>query len=175
MNTLFIKLISNVTLVNKVEKDAYYILSLRKRINKSKTKLGGALLKHRYHKLCIKYGCFLPMKAQLGNDLVFPHGLFGVFVSQDASIGNSCCIFQHVTIGSNTLEDSVGKGAPIIGNNVYIGAGAKIIGNCKIGDNVRIGANTVVTKDIPDNTTVIGSNNRIIKHSVKLSNTFIPK
>ncbi len=79
-----------------------------------------------------------------------------------------------MTIGSNTLEDSAGKGAPIIGNNVYIGAGAKIIGNCRIGNNVRIGANTVVTKDIPDNTTVIGADIRIIKHSTNLNNTFIP-
>ena len=64
-------------------------------------------------------------------------------------------IFQQVTIGSNTLLDSKKYGAPTIGDNVYIGAGAKIIGNVQIGDNVRIGANAVVTKDVPPNTLVV--------------------
>lgn len=56
----------------------------------------------------------------------------------------------------------VGGGAPTIGNNVYIGAGAKILGNIKIGNDVKIGANAVVTKDVPDGSTVVGIN-QIIK------------
>ena len=95
---------------------------------------------------------------------VFPHGIHGIFVSGEAEIGKDCVIFQQVTIGSNRLIDSRGFGAPKIGNNCYIGAGAKIIGNVVIGDNCRIGANTVVTKDVPDNSTVVSGEMRIIPH-----------
>ena len=84
----------------------------------------------------------------------FPHGMKSIFVSGGATIGRNCVIFQQVTIGSNSLPDSKGTGAPVIGDNCYIGAGAKIIGNVKVGDNVRIGANAVVYKDVPDNTAV---------------------
>src|SRR5690554_3855970 len=58
----------------------------------------------------------------------FPHGFSGIFISAGAKIGKECVIFHHVTIGSNTLPGSKGYGAPTIGDNCYIGAGAKIIG-----------------------------------------------
>lgn len=64
-------------------------------------------------------------------------------------------IFQQVTIGSNRTLGSKHWGTPIIGDNCYIGTGAKIIGNVKIEDNCRIGANAVVTKDVPSNSTVV--------------------
>lgn len=78
-----------------------------------------------------------------------PHGLNGIIVSHNAVIGRNCTIFHQVTIGEGR------GGAPVIGDNVLIGAGAKIIGGVRIGDNVRIGAGCVVMQDIPDNTTVI--------------------
>lgn len=84
-----------------------------------------------------------------------PHGMKSIFISGGAIIGRNCVIFQQVTIGSNTLPDSKGIGAPVIGDNCYIGAGAKIIGNVKIGDNVRIGANAIVYKDVPNNSVVL--------------------
>ena len=77
-----------------------------------------------------------------------------------------------MTIGSNNLEGSRGKGAPIIGNNVYIGAGAKIIGNVRVGNNVRIGANAIVTIDIEDNSTVVMERPRIILNKNILNNKF---
>ena len=117
----------------------------------------------------------MPLNASIGKGIVFPHGLCGVFISQGATIGDNCVIFQQVTIGSNNLNDSVNRGAPTIGNNVYIGAGAKIIGNCKVGNNVRIGANTVVTKDVPDNVTVVGAGVKIIEHQCVMDNSFIPR
>ncbi len=89
-----------------------------------------------------------------------PHGLKGIIISPHARIGSECTIFQQVTIGIKDYcheRDEV----PIIGNNVMIGAGAKILGKIKIGNNVTIGANAVITKDIMDNKTVVG-NNRII-------------
>ena len=105
---------------------------------------------------CERKGAFIPASARFGKNTVFPHGINGVFISQGAVIGNNSVIFHQVTIGSNTIKDSKGFGAPVIGDNVYIGAGAKIIGRVHIGDNVRIGANVVVTMDIPSNCTVVG-------------------
>jgi len=86
----------------------------------------------------------------------FPHGLYGIVISHNAKIGRNACIFHQVTIGE-------GKGgAPAIGNNCLIGAGAKLIGGIHIGNNVRIGANCIVTTDIPDNTTVVMGKPRLI-------------
>jgi len=97
-----------------------------------------------------------------------------VFVSSGAKIGKSCVIFHQVTIGSNTLADTKNPGAPTIGDNVYIGTGAKIIGGIHVGNNVRIGANCVVTKDIPDNTTVVLSAPRLIsREDMAMNNTFV--
>lgn len=77
-------------------------------------------------------------------------------------MGENCTVYQQVVIGSNKIKESKGYGAPVIGNNVLIGAGVKIIGNVKIGDNVRIGANCCVTVDSPDNATVVMEKPRII-------------
>lgn len=101
-----------------------------------------------------------------------PHGIKSIFVSGDAKIGRNCVIFQQVTIGSNTLSDSKGAGAPVIGDNCYIGAGAKVIGSVKIGNNVRIGANAVVYKDVPDNSVVLSGEQKTITKSQPLDNRF---
>lgn len=89
----------------------------------------------------------------------FPHGIKGVFITDKASIGKNVTILQQVTIGLKNLDDKEG---PRIGNNVYIGAGAKIIGYVKIGNNVKIGANCVVFQDIPDNATVVLNKPRLL-------------
>ena len=138
---------------------------------------GGKLISYyykiKYNKICLRNNSFIPISAQIGDNIVFPHGLAGIFISQKAIIGDNCVIFHQVTIGSNNLKDSNGYGAPIIGNNVYIGAGAKIIGNVKIGDNVRIGANAVIVNDIPANATVVLDNPRIILRENGRENKFI--
>lgn len=108
------------------------------------------------------FGSGLPITAKIGKNITFPHGLYGVFISKDAIIGNNCTIYHQVTIGRNDIKGSKRYGAPIIGDNVYIGCGAKIIGNVKIGNNVKIGANCVVTNDLPDNCTCVLGENRII-------------
>ena len=102
----------------------------------------------------------------------FPHGMKSIFISGHARIGENCVIFQQVTIGSNTILGSKNMGAPIIGNNCYISAGAKIIGKVKIGNNVRIVANTVVYKDVPDNSVVISNEQKIIIREQRLDNRF---
>lgn len=85
-----------------------------------------------------------------------PHGLNGIIVSHNAKIGENCTIFHQVTIGEGR------GGAPVIGDNVMIGAGAKIIGGVHVGDNVKIGAGCVVMQDIPANTTVIPCEPKLI-------------
>ena len=87
----------------------------------------------------------------------FPHGLYGILVSHNAHIGKNATIFHQVTIGEGT------GGAPTIGDNCYIGAGAKITGKIRIGNNVTIGTNCVVFEDIPDNTTVVLQKPRLIQ------------
>lgn len=91
----------------------------------------------------------------------FPHGLNGIIISRKAVIGKNATILHQVTIGTRMIaakikrqEDAI---APVIGDNVFIGTGAKIIGNIHIGNNVLIGANAVVTKDVPDNYTITGN------------------
>lgn len=85
-----------------------------------------------------------------------PH-LNGIYIHSNAIIGENVTIFQQVTIGANEHRIDYKK-VPKIGNRVYIGAGAKIIGDIEIGDDVRIGANAVVTKSIPAGKTVVGYN-----------------
>lgn len=88
---------------------------------------------------------------------ILPHHLNGIIVSPNSKIGDNCIIFQQVTLA----QDDDGF-APSIGDNVLIGAGAKIIGNVKIGNNVKIGSNCIVVEDIPDNATVVMNKPRII-------------
>ena len=165
-------------LINNMKKDYFNynsdkVIKLRNRINVCKNKIVRFLLLNKYHKLCYKNHCFIPVNAKIGENISFPHGVDGIYISNKAQIGNNCVIFHQVTIGSNTLNDSKGKGAPTIGDNVYIGAGAKIIGNVKVGDNVRVGANAVVVKDVPDNSTVVINDIRVISHKKKKENSFV--
>jgi len=111
-------------------------------------------------------------QANFSSEPCFPHGMKSIFVSGGAKIGLNCTIFQQVTIGSVTLPDSKGRGAPTLGDNVYIGAGAKIIGAVKIGNNVRIGANTVVYKDVPDNCVVTSSEQKNIQKKDLMDNRY---
>lgn len=86
------------------------------------------------------------------------HGLNGIIVSYFATIGENVTINHHVTIAGGSQKEAV-----TIGNNVLLGAGAKVIGPCRIGNNVKIGANAVVAKDIPDNCTVVGTMRIIVR------------
>ena len=89
----------------------------------------------------------------------------GVVVGETAIIGDDVLLYQGVTLGGTGIEH--GKRHPTIGNNVVIGAGAKILGNISIGDNSYIGANAVVIKDVPINSTVVGVPGRITKQDGK--------
>lgn len=120
-----------------------------------------------------RYGCYIGPMAEISSTPRFPHDMQGVFISNMSKIGKNVVIFQQVTIGSNTMEGHPRAGAPTIGDNVYIGAGAKIIGKVTIGDNCRIGANCVVVKDMPANTTAVAASTRFIESDKALDNHFV--
>jgi serine O-acetyltransferase len=97
--------------------------------------------------------------AQIGKRLVIDHGV-GVVIGETAIIGDDVLIYHGVTLGGKTLDPV--KRHPTVGNNVIIGAGAKLIGNITIGDNCAIGSNAVVTKDMPNGTVAVGVNARLL-------------
>ncbi|MFX1450961.1 MAG: serine O-acetyltransferase EpsC [Promethearchaeota archaeon] len=103
--------------------------------------------------------------AQIGSDFFIDHGS-GTVIGETSEIGDNCTLYQNVTLGGTSLKRE--KRHPTLGNNVVVGAGAKILGPVKIGDNVRIGANSVVTRDIPDNSVVVGVPGRIISRNGKV-------
>lgn len=99
--------------------------------------------------------------AKIGKRLFIDHGM-GIVIGETAEVGNDCTIYHGVTLGGTGKDKH--KRHPTVGNNVMIGAGAKIIGAINIGDNVKIGAGAVVLKDIESGTTAVGVPiNRIIK------------
>lgn len=108
-----------------------------------------------------RYGCEIAPYAQIGEGLFIPHSI-GIVIGHEVVIGNNCEIFQNVTIGSNRKEKN-GRFMPIIGNNVSIGSGAVVVGGITIGDNVCIGANSYVDKDVPSNVIVAGCPAKIIR------------
>lgn len=120
-----------------------------------------------------KHAGSISIDAVIASPLILPHGVTGIFITQSAIIGKNVVVFQQVTIGANTIKTSKSYGAPVIEDNVYIGAGAKVIGNAHIGHNSRIGANAVVVKTINPNTIVVPTN-KIIERANSLDNTFVP-
>ena len=91
--------------------------------------------------------------AKLGRRLVIDHGM-GVVIGETAEIGDDCYLYHQVTLG--VARAGSGKRHPTVGNNVIIGAGAKVLGPISVGDNARIGANSVVLDPVPADTTVVG-------------------
>jgi serine O-acetyltransferase len=105
--------------------------------------------------------------AKIGEGLFIDHGA-GVVIGETAEIGDNVTIYQGVTLGGTGKEK--GKRHPTIGNNVVISAGAKVMGSFKVGDNVKIGAGSVVLKEVPPNCTVVGVPGRIVvKDGVSVS------
>lgn len=99
-------------------------------------------------------------KAQIGNRFFIDHGE-GVVIGETTVIGDDVLIYQQVTLGGTGNEH--GKRHPTIGNNVIIGAGAKILGNITIGDNTRVGAGSVIVDDVPEHCTVVGVPGRVVQ------------
>lgn len=107
-----------------------------------------------------KTGIEIHPGAKIGKNLFIDHG-YGVVIGETAEIKDNVIIFHGVTLGGTGKEK--GKRHPTIGNNVFIGSGAKILGNITVEDNVKIGANAVVLKSIKKETTVVGIPGKIVK------------
>jgi serine O-acetyltransferase len=97
--------------------------------------------------------------ATIGQGVFIDHGM-GVVIGETAIVGNYALIYQGVTLGGTGKES--GKRHPTLGENVVVGAGAKVLGNLLIGDNVRIGAGSVVLRDVPSDCTVVGIPGRVV-------------
>ncbi len=99
--------------------------------------------------------------ARIGSGFFIDHGM-GVVIGETTEIGDYVTLFQGVTLGGTGKER--GKRHPTLGNHVVVGAGAKVLGGIRIGDNVKIGANAVVLRSVPANSTVVGNPGRIVKY-----------
>ncbi len=97
--------------------------------------------------------------AQIGRRFFIDHGM-GVVIGETTVVGDDVTLYQGVTLGGTGKES--GKRHPTVGNNVVIGAGAKVLGNIVVGENCRIGSGSVVLRDVPDNSTVVGVPGHII-------------
>jgi len=100
--------------------------------------------------------------AVIGRRFFIDHGM-GVVIGETAEIGNDCTLYHGVTLGGTTWEK--GKRHPTLGNNVVIGAGAKILGPITLGNDVRVGSNSVVVKSVDNAQTVVGVPARVLKDS----------
>ena len=98
--------------------------------------------------------------AKIGKGLVIDHGM-GVVIGETAEIGDNCTIYQGVTLGGTGKD--LGKRHPTLGNNVLVGAGAKVLGPFTIGDNTKIAANAVVLTEIPEQCTAVGIPAKVVK------------
>lgn len=123
------------------------------------SKIVRCLAKLQRVRLARKYGLQIPETCLIGAGLEIPHAM-SVVVHYNAKIGRNCTIHQFITIGGD------GKGnAPIRGDNCFIGAGVMIVDRVVIGNNVTIGANAVVTKNIPDNATIGGVPAKVLHYN----------
>jgi len=95
----------------------------------------------------------LPAKAKVGKGLKLQHGINGVIIHPDTVIGENVTIMHQVTLGAVHTNGNI---PPKIGNGVFIGAGAKVIGDINVGDNAKIGTNAVVIHNVPNNATSVG-------------------
>lgn len=102
--------------------------------------------------------------ATLGNRIFFDHGM-GIVIGETAKVGDDCIIYHGVTLGGVSTANT--KRHPTLKNNVIVGAGAKILGNITLGENVKVGANSVVLRDVPDDSVAVGMPARIIKKEDK--------
>lgn len=117
--------------------------------------LARLLLRHYTFKL----GISIPFRTKIGSGFYIGH-FGGVIVHPSVIIGRDCNLSQGVTLGRTNRGEQ--QGAPVIGDRVYIGPGVKIIGAISIGNDVAIGANSVITKSIPDNAVVVGVPGKVI-------------
>lgn len=114
-----------------------------------------------YYHLQVKYGIGISYQAKIGKGLYIGHH-GGIVTNAGMVIGKNCNLSHDVTIGVSRRGER--QGVPVIGDNVYIAPGAKIFGRVVIGNNAAIGANCVVTKDVPENAVIVGIPGKVISY-----------
>lgn len=116
-------------------------------------------LLHRHYSF--RYGVHIDISTEIGGGLYLPH-VGAIVVNRRCVIGRNCNLSHQVTLGVTNRGNR--KGCPVVGDSVYIGPGAKIIGGITVGDHVAIGANSVVTRNIEAGAVVVGIPGRVISH-----------
>ena len=152
------------------------VWNLRNKINSGckKGSFKHKFLSRVYFAYLKRYGSWIGLGAEFEGIPILPHEFYGIFISNNARIGKNVVIFHQVTIGSNSLKDSKRNGSPTIGDNCYIGSGAKIIGKVNIGENARIGANAVVVKDVPANSVTVIRGIETMVRETTFDNEYLP-
>jgi len=110
------------------------------------------------------FSCWLPHQVRAGDNLILGYGGLAVVIHAEVVIGDNVHIDQGVTVGGNGTE----YGVPMIESNVYVGAGAKLLGPIRIGEGSVIGANAVVLQDIPPRSLVVGVPGKIIRSNINI-------
>lgn len=120
------------------------------------------IVSYMYGRMKYRLGISIPPGVSIGPGFYIGH-FGGIVINKGVVIGKNCNISHGVTIGQRNRGEY--KGCPAIGDNVYIGPGAVIVGAIRIGNNVAIGANAVVTKDLPDSAVAVGVPAKVISHA----------
>jgi serine O-acetyltransferase len=128
--------------------NAIYLYRLARRFHQLRVPVLPRLLEF---VIFILYNSIIPATAEIGEGSRFAYGAIGVVLNKRTRLGRAVLVGQNVTIGG-----SFGSGVPVVGDNVFIGPGARILGDVVVGSNVIIGANAVVIRDVDDNTVVAG-------------------
>lgn len=112
-----------------------------------------------YGHFTYKYGISIPLETTIGPGLYIGH-FGGIHLNEHVVLGAGCNLYQGVTIGKHNRGER--KGCPVLGDRVFVGPGAKVFGGIHIGNDVAIGANAVVTRDLPDHAVAVGIPARVI-------------
>lgn len=121
-----------------------------------------------------EHGGYVALGAEFAEAPRLPHELLSVFIAPGSRIGRRVTIHQQVVIGKNDDPTSSRYGSPTIGDDVYIGAGAKVIGAVQVGDGARIGAGTVVVKDVPAGATIVSAPAVVIERQLAANSNSAP-
>lgn len=158
----------NEEILNLIRRMQRYNRNIEKyRNNKILRKINSLLVFLLHKRIFRKFACDITPSCKLGN-VIFRHPT-GIVIGGGAVLADGVIIHQNVTFGALRFDKKEKRGIPcnqVVGENTIIGCGAKILGDVTIGKNCMIGANSVVTKNVPDNTTVVGFNKFIIKRQL---------
>lgn len=110
---------------------------------------------------------YIHYKADIGKGTLCAGKATGIYIHKGAKIGENCIFAHQVSVGGRGGPENTKK-LPVIGNNVFVGIGAKILGDLTVGDDVVIGANAVITKDVPSNCIVAGVPARVIRTGIHM-------